>query len=102
MSFTWLPHCAVRGSAASARPSSANPSWANWVHRYVAVAGDVRHLDATESVLVHVEPQPTGRDLLDRDAALQASKRGAEAAVHAVAEADRDTGRAFDVELVGP
>ena len=36
-----------------------------------------------------------------RDAALQSGERGAEAAVHAVAEADGQARRAVDVELVG-
>ena len=40
-------------------------------------------------------------ELLDRDAALHPRQRGAEAAVHAVAEPDRDARRAFDVEVVG-
>ena len=59
--------------------------------RDVRVAGDVRHVAPAAGRLVDLEPRPAAcAHLLDGDAALHAGERGAEAAVHAVAEADGD------------
>ena len=63
---------------------------ANGPNGHVRVAGDVRHVDPAQAGLVDVEPPPARGELLDRDAALHARQRGAEAAVHAVAEPDGD------------
>src|SRR5262245_35788160 len=81
-------------------PFSGRPS-VNDVDGHVGVAGDVRHLHAPEAGLVDLEALPAARQLLDRDPALHARERRAEAAVHAVAEPDRDARLALDVELVG-
>src|SRR5262249_2674390 len=50
---------------------------------------------------VDVDAPPARGQLLERDPALHARERGAEAAVHTVTEPDRDPGLPFDVELVG-
>ena len=70
-------------------------------HRDVLVAGDVRHVHPAQPVGVDLEPVPTGGQLLDGDPALHPGQRGAEAAVHPVAEADGDRRRPIDVEVVG-
>src|SRR5687768_8619702 len=69
-------------------------------NRDVRVAGDVRHVHAAEPGFVDLEATPALGELLDCDAALHAGERGAEAAVHAMAEPDGDAGLAFDVEFV--
>ena len=74
---------------------------ADGADRHVGVARDVGHVHAAQAGLVDLEPPPPVGDLLDRDPALHARERGAEAAVHAVAEADGDARLPFDVELVG-
>src|SRR3954451_5714700 len=58
-------------------------------------------MDPAQADFVDIELVPTLSQLLDGDPALHAGQRGAQAAVNTVAETERDTGLALDVERVG-
>src|SRR4051794_34421129 len=69
-------------------------------YRDVREPGDVHHLNAAQAGVVDLVARPTLTDLLECDATLEASERGAEARVDAVPEPDRQRQRPADVEPV--
>src|SRR3954447_17820396 len=69
-------------------------------HRDVGVAGDVGHVHPAQRISVDLELGQPLTHQLERDLAFHAGERGAEAAVHSIAEADVLTLLTLDVERV--
>src|SRR4051794_1724038 len=100
---TSLPSMSSRSSPCWSSDTSAPSDGAESVedgYRDVRETSDVRHVHPAKAVAVDFELRHPLAHELQRDLALHPGERGAEAAVHAVAETDVLTLLALDVEAV--